>query len=479
VVTFTVTSLTAGSPVFTATGDSVTITQTATVTFGASAVGSTVVPSPASVTADGVTTSTITVTLKDGAGNAVAGKTVTLAKTSGPGTPTITTVSGTTDGSGVATFTVKSTTAGAPVFTATDTTDGLTVTQTATVTFTAGAVSAAQSTVGASPSSLAPNGSTPSTITVTLKDAYGNLVAGKTVSLVSSRGATDTISAASGVSSASGVVTFTVTSTTEGVPVFTATGDSVAITQTATVTFTLFIVQSNSSTNTTQANKATGGFTASATDLVNQGQPTLSSATRSHVPVFGDPGNANYDASNAGAVPVYVNDGQIGDFSTSPWGRNVELFPNTTASGWVTANMLLPVTYTFTLDTSVNTSGYDITNITSTCGFLWNRAWLANQKFQVEITRDGSTWLDMGTYSYIPVTDTHGSDTFETQVVLSSGGGVLNTGTQVAQNVRAIRITFLSTNLPSPNSDLDGTAVKEIDVFGKPTVRCGTVYLIR
>jgi len=479
VVTFTVTSLTAGSPVFTATGDSVTITQTATVTFGASAADSTVGASPASVTADGVTTSTITVTLKDGAANPVAGKTVTLTSSRG-GTDTISAASGVSSGSGVVTFTVKSTTAGSPVFTARDTTDSLTVTQTATVTFTAGAVSATQSTVGALPSSLAPNGSTPSTITVTLKDAFGNPVAGKTVSLVSSRGATDTISAASGASDASGVVTFTVTSSTAGSPVFTATGDSVTITQTATVTFTLYIIQSNLSTNTSSAGKAAGGFTATATDLVNQGQPTLSSATRSHVPVFGDPGNANYDVSNAGPSPVYANDGQIGDFITSPWGKNVELFCNTTTSGWVTANTLLPVTYTFTLDTSINIDGYDITNITSTCGFLWNRAWLANQKFQVEITRDGSTWLDMGTYSYIPVTSTSGSDTFETQVVLSNGGGVLNTGIHVAQNVRAIRITYLSTNLPSPNSDLDGTAIKEIDVLGMPSAKIlrGTIIMV-
>ena len=57
--------------------------------------------------ADGATTSTITVTLKDAQSNPVSGKTVTLAK--GGGSSTITTVSGTTNGSGVATFTVKDT----------------------------------------------------------------------------------------------------------------------------------------------------------------------------------------------------------------------------------------------------------------------------------------------------------------------------------------------------------------------------------
>ena len=46
-------------------------------------------------------------TLKDVNGNVVSNKTVSLTKTSGPDTPTITTTQGTTDASGVATFTVN------------------------------------------------------------------------------------------------------------------------------------------------------------------------------------------------------------------------------------------------------------------------------------------------------------------------------------------------------------------------------------
>jgi hypothetical protein len=240
VVTFTVTSTTAGSSVFTATGDGVLLTPTATVTFGPSAAASTVAASPTSVTADGSTTSTITVTLKDAGNQPVTNKTVTLAKTSGPGTPVITTVSGTTDTNGVATFTVTSTTAGADVFTATDTTDGVTVTPTATVTFTAGAVSAGTSTVAASPTSVTADGVTPSTITVTLKDGNNNPVSGKTVSLAHTSGpGSPVITTNSNVTDASGHATFTVTSTTLAADVFTATDvtDGFDITLTATVTF--------------------------------------------------------------------------------------------------------------------------------------------------------------------------------------------------------------------------------------------------
>ncbi|MEI6786543.1 MAG: invasin domain 3-containing protein, partial [Verrucomicrobiota bacterium] len=99
------------------------------------AAASTVTAPPTSILADGVTTSTITVTLRDANGLAVSGKTVSLTKASGPGAPVITAVSGTTSDAGVATFTVASTTAGEAVFRAKDETDGVVVTQTAAVTF--------------------------------------------------------------------------------------------------------------------------------------------------------------------------------------------------------------------------------------------------------------------------------------------------------------------------------------------------------
>ena len=136
--------------------------QTATVDFtdgSATAAQSTVSAAPASVVADGSTTSTITVTLKDSHSTGVAGKTVTLAKSGG--SSTITTVSGVTNGSGVATFTVKDTVAEATTYTATDTTDSVTVTQTATVTFTAGRAERRAVDGRAAPASVTADGSRP------------------------------------------------------------------------------------------------------------------------------------------------------------------------------------------------------------------------------------------------------------------------------------------------------------------------------
>jgi len=100
-------------------------------------------------------------------------------------------------------------------------------------------VSSSTSTVTASPTSVPADGTTTSTITVTLKDSGGAVVSGKTVSLVGNGSAT--IQTSNNVSNASGVVTFTVKSGTVGTETFNATGDSVAITQTANVQFTTVV----------------------------------------------------------------------------------------------------------------------------------------------------------------------------------------------------------------------------------------------
>ena len=130
--------------------------------------------SPSSnVTADGTASSTITVVLRDVRDNLASGKTVTLAKTSGPGSPTITTTQGVTDASGVATFTVTTTTAGVVGFTATDTTDANLQIGTATVTFVGG--SAAQLAFTTQPASTTA-GATLANVVVQIEDAYSNNV---------------------------------------------------------------------------------------------------------------------------------------------------------------------------------------------------------------------------------------------------------------------------------------------------------------
>jgi len=125
--------------------------------------------------------------------------------------------------------------------------------------------SASTSTLVASPTIVANNGSATSTLCVTLKDASGNPLAGKSVTLVSTRGATDTFSAASVTSNLSGVASFTVKSSTAGSPVFTATDatDGMTLTQTATVTFSASLAPT-----TTLARHAGTGATSGFGDLL-------------------------------------------------------------------------------------------------------------------------------------------------------------------------------------------------------------------
>jgi len=240
---FTVKSGKAGTSTYTArdTTDNITLTDTEDVTYVAGPVNaglSTVVAVPTSVQADGVSLSTVTVTLKDATGNGVPGKLVTIASSRGA-VDTIATVSGTTNASGQATFTVKSSTQGSSVITATDVTDSIIVTQTATISFISAGASAANSTLVASPTTVQADGTSFSTLVVTLKNSIGNPVAGKVVTIASSRPLSDTITTVSGTTNAAGQATFTVKSVYVGSSVYTATDttDAVVVTQTATVNF--------------------------------------------------------------------------------------------------------------------------------------------------------------------------------------------------------------------------------------------------
>ena len=110
-----------------------------TVLAGVSPALSTVVAAPPFVPADGVTVSTITVTLRDSNGQPVAGKTIALSSDRGAA-DTITQPALNTDAGGVATGTVRSATVGTAVITASDTTDVIVLAMQPTVGFNQGLV---------------------------------------------------------------------------------------------------------------------------------------------------------------------------------------------------------------------------------------------------------------------------------------------------------------------------------------------------
>ena len=114
-------------------GSGIIQTIEVTVNPSISLTNSTVVASPTFLGADGLSESTVTVTLMDGDNNLISGHRVTLS--SGAHVTTITPSSVNTDTSGQATFTVKSSQSGVATITATDTDENVSLTNTASITF--------------------------------------------------------------------------------------------------------------------------------------------------------------------------------------------------------------------------------------------------------------------------------------------------------------------------------------------------------
>jgi len=209
----------------------------------------------------------------------VAGKTITWSKTGAGGSfgsPT-----SVTNASGVATVTFTTGNASGTNYTVTatdDTTPTHLTGTSSTITTGAGSVSASLSTVGASPTSVTADGSTTSTITVTLLDGLSNPVSGKTVSLSQPGPASSVISGASGLSDSSGRVTFTVTDVKAETVTYTAadTTDSVTLTNTANVTFVDTVPPTISIGSPADAVTAAGTFSFSATGVSDPGSGVAS-----------------------------------------------------------------------------------------------------------------------------------------------------------------------------------------------------------
>ncbi|WP_322907883.1 Ig-like domain-containing protein, partial [Paenibacillus sp. SGZ-1009] len=237
---FTVTSQKMEIVTYTATdsSDSIPITQTKQITFTAGAVNaaqSNVAVSKATVLADNSDSATVTVTLKDVNGNVISGKTVSL--TQGSGSSTITATQAITDANGIATFTVKSTKAEAVIYT-TVTGNVTLVLHPVSVTFTPGIADAAVSTITASKTSVSANATDSAVITVTVKDAYSNVVPGRSVELLQSTGSS-LITSTPAITNTNGIASFVVTNSKKESVTYSAqiAADNVTLTRTVNVQF--------------------------------------------------------------------------------------------------------------------------------------------------------------------------------------------------------------------------------------------------
>ncbi|HUO03936.1 MAG TPA: protease pro-enzyme activation domain-containing protein [Candidatus Binataceae bacterium] len=133
----------------------------------------------ASAPADGATAAVVQTFLTDANGFPLGGKTVSLSADGGHAT--ISPPSAVTDKDGAAEFSIKDLSVEDIDFTATDTTDGVVVTQKASLSFVP--PSAAAAGLNAFPSTVTADGVTPADITVTLQDSLGRPAPGKLVQI--------------------------------------------------------------------------------------------------------------------------------------------------------------------------------------------------------------------------------------------------------------------------------------------------------
>lgn len=260
-----------------------------------SAAQTTVTASPSPITAsNGSSATTITVTARDAGGNPIPGAAVQLA--AGGNGNTLVQPAGATSAAGTASGTLSSTVSGDKAITAT--VNGVAITQQATVTVNAAAASGTQTTIGAAPASIAASsGGVTSTITVTAKDAFGNLVSGATIGLAAT-GAGNTVVQPAAPTNTAGVTNGTLSSTTIGSKIVSATVNGAPVSATTTVTIVpgeVSVSQSSIVASAATITASTGAsvdtFTITAKDdqgNVIPGVPVVLSSTGS-ANVFGQP----------------------------------------------------------------------------------------------------------------------------------------------------------------------------------------------
>ena len=192
----------------------------------------------ANLAADGVDAVSVIVQLRDAQGVTVAGKTVSLAKNAGSSATVTPVTAVTTVANGAAVFTVKTLVPEAIVLTATDVTDGIVITETATIT--ALPPSAASASINASPNLVLNNGIATTTITVTLQDALARPSPGKLIQLAQGSGRSIISGPSPPVTGVNGQIQFTATNTIAEAVTYTAvdvTDGNLPVPGTAVVTF--------------------------------------------------------------------------------------------------------------------------------------------------------------------------------------------------------------------------------------------------
>ena len=361
--TFAVTDSVNESVIYTAkdTTDATTLTNTASVLFGAplsvSASKSTVVASPSPALTTGSTTVTVTLLASDGV-TPESAKSVTLAANSTSGSAQI---AGTnpqmTDGAGQATFTVSDTTAESVTMVATDSTDGLVVVQQPVVAFqlqTAPTLSPSASTVVVSGSPQSADGLSEAIVTVTAVNTASAPVAGATVTVSGSPNSTVSIQpvlggsgVAPGVTNAQGQAQFGVRDTIAETITLAATVSGVTLTSQPTAVFVAGSADANASTvAASPLQVAADGSTASTVTvtLTDYFGNTIAGKT---ISLTADTGSSVITPAqvSAGVLPGTTNAAGIAQFKVTDSSTEVVTYTATDTSDGLALSKLVSVTF--------------------------------------------------------------------------------------------------------------------------------------
>ena len=181
-----------------------------------------------------------------------------------------------------------------------------------------------------------------------------------------------------------------------------------------------------------------GAFTPSSTDLAQNGSSALLSSTISNSGAFNDSG-----ANDLGNGLITTTNGTRGVFL-----RAVDY----------------PSTFDLTFDTSINTLGYDISEISTFAAWGNNGASLANQLYTLEYSLVGdASFISLGQTDFTPFDGVTEDASGATRVTHTGDAGAA----LIASGVDAIRITFEDSGVS--NGGIFGTVYQEVDVIGVAT----------
>ena len=418
---FSATLKTAGSQTVSA-GDGALTGSAGPVTVSPAAVStssSTVTGAPASVLADGATPVTVTVTLKDAYGNAEPGKNVSVAATGSAAVSAATA----TNASGVATFTVTDTAVESSTFTAADTTDSVTLSQTPSASFVAGPLA----TIQISPSSSTVSAGVWQAYGVTGSDAYGHSLGAQTATfgIVPDGSCVNATASCSATVSGLHAVTATVSGHTSVASLTVSAGSGAGGTTTLAASPTTIVANGvSASTITVRLKDAYGN------NLTSGGATVALSTTGGTLSAVTDNGDGTYSATltasspGSGTVSGTVNGNPISATAAVVFTNN-DTTPPTLSTASATGSTLT-LGYSETLDANFTPAPGDFSVAKSLSADVVTGVTVSGSSVVLTLT-DAVVPGDLVTVSYsgTATRDLAGNAaaTFLNQTVLTGGGG--------------------------------------------------------